>query len=97
MSENENVKQKQKNKTAKAPTPKTPKQPKRPRLEREDPNGPFAPKATAKNIDATKCIAAQLGAVGNERQCGRARVDGEWCKWHGPTHRAECKAANSAG
>jgi hypothetical protein len=88
---------KEKQKTPKAPTPKTPKR-KHKHPAREDPNGPFAPRATTKDLDATKCVAAQLGAVGNERQCGRARVDGEWCKWHGPTHRAEQKtlSANSA-
>lgn len=66
--------------------------PKQPRPEKEDPNGPFSPKATTKDLDPTKCIAAQLGAVGNEKQCGRGRVDGEWCLWHGPVFRAEQKA-----
>lgn len=75
------------------PTPKTPK---KTRPKREDPNGPFAPRATTENIDPTKCVAARLGAIGNENQCGRDRVDGEWCKGHGPTHRAECKAAKEA-
>lgn len=110
MSENENMpepveqpvpsikemkQQKQKQKAAKVPTPKTPKERKHKHPPREDPNGPFAPRATAKEIDPTKCVAAQLGAVGNERQCGKARVDGEWCRLHGPTHRAEVKAAKS--
>lgn len=58
---------------------------------REDPNGEFAPRATTKTLNPNKCVAARLGAVGNEAQCGRDRVDGEWCQEHGPTLRAARK------
>ena len=78
-------------KAQKQPTPPTPKKQRQNRPEREDPNGPFAPRATTKDVDPNKCVAARLGAVGNENQCGRDRVDGDWCKWHGPTYRAEQK------
>jgi hypothetical protein len=59
--------------------------------EKFDPNGPYAPRAEPKppnELDPTKCVAAQLGAVGNERQCTGDRVDGEWCERHSPETRA---------
>ena len=59
--------------------------------EKFDPNGPYAPRAEPKppnELDPTKCVAAQLGATGNERQCTGARIDGEWCERHSPETRA---------